>query len=82
MRKQEPPIDWLKAAILERMEVQGFTRAEVCELSGVSGTTFRTMMKADAATWDFDNRRAILKALHIKVADFPKDVQLDIVSRL
>lgn len=75
-------IDWLKAAILERMEAQGFSRDDVCKLSGVGDKTFRTMMKTDAATWDYDNRRAILKALHIKVADFPKDVQLDIVSRL
>lgn len=75
-------IDWLKAAILEQMEAQGFSRDDVCKLSGISAPTFRMLMKADAATWDFDNRRAILKALHIKVADFPKDVQLDIVSRL
>ena len=79
---KEPPIDWLKAAILERMEVSGFSRDDLCKLANISAPTFRAMMKADAATWDHTNRRAVLRALHIRIADLPKEVQLDIARRL
>ena len=79
---KDPPIDWLKAAILERMEATGFTRDDLCKLAGISVPTFRGMMKADAATWDSSIRRSILKALHLRIADFPDDVQLDIVKRI
>lgn len=44
MKPKEPPIDWLKAAILERMAVFGFTREDVCSLAKISATTFRAMM--------------------------------------
>lgn len=79
---KDPPIDWLKAAILERMEVIGFSRDDLCKLANISAPTFRGMMKVDAATWDYTNRKAILKVLHIRIADLPEDVQLDIVRRI
>lgn len=82
MTKSVPPIDWLKAAILERMEAEGFSRDDLCKLAGVSAPTFRGMMKQNAATWDSGPRRAILKALRIRITDMPRDVQLDIAANL
>ena len=44
MARKDPPIDWLKAAILERMSALGFTREDVSTLAGISAGTFRAMM--------------------------------------
>ena len=82
MKQKEPPIDWLKAAILERMSAFGFTREDVCTLASISGNTFRNMMNAPAASWDYKNRRAVLNAMHIKIAELPEDVQISIAQHL
>lgn len=82
MKQKEPPIDWLKAAILERMAVFGFTREDVCTLAKISATTFRAMMNEPPTTWDYKQRRAVLNALHIRIADMPEDVQINIAQRL
>ena len=81
-RKVDPPIDWLKAAILERMSALGFTREDVCTLSGISAGTFRGMMNRPPADWDHHQRRAVLLALHLRIADFPADVQMNIAQNL
>ncbi len=75
-------IDWLKAAVLERMNAEGYTREDLCRLTRISAPTLRQMWKAPSAEWDYRHRRAILTKLHIKIADFPKDVQIDIASKL
>lgn len=82
MKPKEPPIDWLKAAILERMAVFGFTREDVCSLAKISATTFRTMMNIPPTEWNHQQRRAVLNALHIRIADMPEDVQINIAQRL
>lgn len=82
MARKDPPIDWLKACILERMSAFGFTREDVCTLASISGNTFRTMMNAPATSWDYKNRKAVLNALHIRIADLPEDVQINIAQNL
>lgn len=82
MKPKDPPIDWLKAVILERMETFDFCREDVCTLANLSMPTFRTMMREPAAKWDYSKRKAVLKALHISVSDLPQDVQLSIVKEL
>ena len=82
MKAKDPPIDWLKAAILERMSALGFTREDVCTLSGISAGTFRGMMNRPPAEWDHHQRRAVLLALHLRIADFPADVQMNIAQNL
>lgn len=82
MKQKEPSIDWMKAAILERMEAFGFSREDVCTLANISAPTFRAMMARPAAEWDFANRRSVLRALHINVADLPKDVQISIAQNI
>lgn len=82
MAKKDPPIDWLKAAILERMAVNGYTREDVCSLSGISTGTFRAMMTRPPAEWEHRQRHAVLAALRIRIADMPKDVQVSIAQRM
>lgn len=82
MARKDPPIDWLKAAILERMAAFGFSREDVCTLASISGNTFRSMMNSPAAAWDYKNRHAVLTALHIRIADLPEDVQITIAQNL
>ena len=82
MAKKDPPIDWLKAAILERMAVNGYTREDVCSLSGISAGTFRAMMTRPPAEWEHSQRCAVLSALHLRIADMPKDVQITIAQRM
>lgn len=82
MAKKDPPIDWLKAAILERMSALGLNREDVSTLSGISPGTFRGMMNRPPAEWDHHQRRAVLSALHLRIADFPADVQMNIAQKL
>lgn len=80
MAKKDPPIDWLKAAILERMYALGFTREDVCTLSGISAGTFRAMMAKPPVEWEHRQRCAVLSALHLRIADMPEDVQISIAQ--
>lgn len=82
MAKKDPPIDWLKAAILERMAAFGFTREDVSTLAGISAGTFRSMMAKPPAEWDHHQRHAVLSALHLRIADMPVDVQINIAQRM
>lgn len=75
-------IDWLKAAILERMNAEGYTRDDLSKLTSISAPTLRQMMKTPTETWDYRHRRTVLAKLRIKIADFPKDVQIDIASKI
>ena len=81
-KKVDPPIDWLKAAILERMAAFGFTREDVSTLAGISAGTFRGMMAKPPAEWDHHQRHAVLSALHLRIADMPVDVQINIAQRM
>lgn len=81
-RKVDPPIDWLKAAILERMAVNGYTREDVSTLAGISAGTFRAMMAKPPVEWDHRQRSAVLSALHLRIAEMPEDVQVSIARRL
>lgn len=82
MKPKEPPIDWLKAAILERMAAFDFNREDVCTLAKISVPTFRSMMRVPSVSWDHEQRRAVLRALHIHVADLPPDVQISIAQNI
>lgn len=82
MARKDPPIDWLKAAILERMTAFGFNREDVCTLAGICAPTFRNMMAKPVTEWEPAPRRAVLKALHIKISELPEDVQISIAQNL
>ena len=79
---KDPTIDWLKAVVLERMHAFGITRESTALLADISANTFRGMMNSRTEDWSADNRRAVMKALHIRIADLPDDVQLAIARSL
>lgn len=82
MKPKDPPIDWLKAAILERMNALGLNREDVSTLSGISAGTFRAMMAKPPVEWEHRQRSAVMSALHLRIADFPADVQMNIAQRM
>lgn len=75
-------IDWLKAAILERMNAAGYTKGDLVKLTRISAPTLRQMWKVPTSAWDVEKRRTILAKLRIRISDLPKDVQLDIASKI
>lgn len=77
---KQPPIDWLKAVILERMAVSDFTLADVALLAGIGVNRFGQIMKKPVPFWDADDRRRVLKALGIKVIDLPAEVKQKIAE--
>lgn len=80
MRKAEPRIDWLKAIILERMDLNGYTREQVAQLSGIGINTFRELMKTPVPMWAYEYRIKVLKALDIKIQKLPVEIKCQILE--
>ena len=79
---KEQPIDWVKAAILERMNADGYTQKDVCEMACISGNTFSELMHKPFWAWGYEYRKSVLAALKIRIADFPTDVQMIIAQQM
>lgn len=77
---RQKPVDWMKAVILERMDVCDFTREDVAVLANIGVNTFRELMKQPPMTWRYEYRKAVLKALSIKIEDLPAEVQMKIAQ--
>lgn len=77
---KQPPIDWLKAVILERMQIHGYNQGDVAVLAGIGINTFNDLMKQPVPTWRYEYRKSVLIALGIKVAELPTEVQLQIAQ--
>lgn len=64
--RQDPPIDWLHAAILERKCVLGYDLKRMSEIAGVTYDTMRRYIRQSPWTWDADARAAILREFGLK----------------
>lgn len=63
-----PDIDWLKAAILERKMAKKLEWADIAAKANVSPDAFRKIVTTKhTEDWNPDIRRAVCKALGIKV---------------
>ena len=65
-----PPIDWLKAAILERKQVMGLTMADLAEAAHMSPDSFRHLLTDKSRTvldWKPETRRAVCRRLEINI---------------
>lgn len=80
MKKSDPPIDWMKAVVLERINEFGFTQQQLSALSGISVPVVRNCMRNPVASWNPKYRKNIFKALHIKITDFPEVIQLNAIK--
>ena len=66
-RPKYPPINKLRAAILERKHVSGLTWDDLADVAGVSGVTLRRLLREkDPWDWPKDVRTSICRKLEIK----------------
>ena len=63
---KEPPIDWLKAAILERISAKGYTLKTLAAAAGVSYEYMRKLMTMPPMEWPYHYRDEVCKALGIR----------------
>lgn len=61
------PIDWLKAAILERMDALGYTLKRLAEESGIEYESLRWLMRKPPMDWKRPQRDAVCKVLGIEL---------------
>lgn len=62
----DPPIDWLRAAVLERMSVKGLTRKELAKIAHVGYGTMRQYITMSPWDWPEDVRRNVCAKLGIR----------------
>lgn len=63
---QAPPIDWLRAAILERQDVLGYNLKDLAEVGGCSYDYFRKLIHVSPWDWPKPVRDRVCKALNLK----------------
>lgn len=64
--KEAPPIDWLWAAVLERMKVLHYDLSDLAAFGGVHYETMRDHIRRSPWTWAESEREGVCKALGIK----------------
>ena len=64
--KEAPPIDWLWAAVLERMRVLHFNLSDLASFGGVHYNTMRDHIRISPWEWAESEREGVCKALGIK----------------
>lgn len=62
----EPPIDWLRAAILERMAVLGVDRKELAECAHINYDVLRKYFMRSPWDWPEDIRQSVCDRLGLK----------------
>lgn len=66
-KPKEPPIDWLKAAILERMDCKGYNLKKLSAACGIEYEALRWIMRKPPMDWKRPQREAVCKALGIEI---------------
>lgn len=66
-RPKYPPIDAVRAAVLERKMSLGLTWDEIAEGSDVSGTYLRKLVHRPSDEWNPKTRNAVCKQLGINI---------------
>ena len=61
-----PPIDWLWAAVLERMRVYHYDLSDLAGIGGVHYDTMRDYIRNSPWTWPKEVRNRVCEALGIK----------------
>lgn len=64
--KEAPPIDWLWAAVLERMRVYHYNLSDLAGFAGVHYDTMRDHIRISPWNWSESEREGVCKALGIK----------------
>ncbi len=79
-RKVQLRIDWLKAVILERMQLLDMSVSELSLRTGIGVNRVYKLMEMPVPAWPLDIRHKVLDELQIRVEDLPRDVQMEIAQ--
>lgn len=69
-KHSRPPIDRVKAIVLERMSAMGITYADMAGLIGVSPSTVSNWMRSPSSKWPFGKVIQIMKVMNVPFEDF------------
>lgn len=66
-----PPIDWLRAAILERQKVYGYDLKKMAKIAGVEYGTMRSMMRKSPWEWSKVTRENVCHHFDLNIGVTP-----------
>ena len=65
-RPQAPPIDWLKAAILERMDALDMNKRELAYAAGIGYDNMLVLLRKSPGDWKRTQRESVCRVLGIE----------------
>ena len=74
-KHSKPPIDKIKAVVLERLSALGITYADMAGLIGVSSSTVSNWMRSPSSKWPFGKVVQMMKVMNVPVEDFTSAVR-------
>ena len=74
-KQSKPPIDKIKAIVLERMSALGINYADMAGLIGVSSSTVSNWMRSPSSKWPFGKVVQMMKVMNVPVEDFTSAVR-------
>lgn len=74
-KHSKPPIDKIKAIVLERMSALGINYADMAGLIGVSSSTVSNWMRSPSSKWPFGKVVQMMKVMNVPVEDFTSAVR-------
>ena len=70
-----PPIDWLRAAILERQKVYGYDLKKMAKIAGVEYGTMRSMWRKSPWEWSRVTRENVCHHFGINISVSPEQME-------
>ena len=74
---KDPPIDWLLAAVLERMKIKHIGLQRLAELACVSYSSMRQYLMRSPWSWPMDVRERVCKSLGIDISFSPSGLKIE-----
>lgn len=66
LARKDPPIDWVKAAVLERMDAKKMTLKDLSAAVGISYPNMLVLMRKSPSDWKRQQRESVCRALGIE----------------
>ena len=74
--QKPPPIDWLWAAVLERMKVKKVNLKDLAKVAGCSYESMRRYINITPWNWPYTIRNSVCKELGLEIALTPSGFDL------
>ena len=74
-KHSKPPIDKVKAIVLERMSALEITYADMAGLIGVSSSTVPNWMRSPSRKWPFAQVVQMIEVMNVPAEDFTSAVR-------